>query len=384
MLRAVTVDDELPNHLLLMRFIEAEGQMNVVGQFTDPLSFLAEAADLNPDVAFIDIEMPVMSGLELAEQLVTLCPDVEVVFVTAFSQYAIEAFHVNALDYLLKPVDFQEMKRVSEKLQKIVLMKEHPPAEASPERENPGKILCLGEFEVYGTASERKVQWLTVKVEELLAYLLMYAEKSVSKESLCEVLWPDSDYENALMNLYSTVCRLRKTIRNAGVPVQIKSDKDGYRLEAGDCFIDYQAFEDLAGDLKKDGSDPGTDQDVDGLVEAGRLYRGELFGARSYQWSASRSEEINRHYRQLCYSLAGYYTRENRLEQGAEQLNKLLESFPDEEEACMQLMTILARQKDQAAVERLYQRYTTYLETEMNVAPTLQFQKHYASLSSGE
>lgn len=384
MLRAVTVDDELPNHLLLMRFIEAEGHVNVVGQYTDPLTLLAEVAALNPDVAFVDIEMPVMSGLELAEELVSLCPDIEVVFVSAFSQYAIEAFHVNALDYLLKPVDSQEMKRVIEKLQKIILLKDHPSAEAPSEQENPCRILCLGEFEVYGAGSGRKVQWLTVKVEELLAYLLMHAEKSVSKESLCEVLWPDSDYENALMNLYSTVYRLRKTIKHEGVPVQIKSDKDGYRLETEGCFIDYQEFERLTGNLKKNEQELDTDEAADGLMAAGTLYRGELFGARSYLWSASRSEEVNRQYRQLRYSLADYFNRQNRPQQAAEQLEQLLNSFPDEEEACMQLMVILARRKDRAAVESLYQRYTAYLEGELNVSPTLQFQKHYASLSFGD
>jgi len=303
--------------------------------------------------------MPVMSGLELAERLVTLCPDIEVVFVTAFGQYAIDAFHVNALDYLLKPVDSQEMKRVIEKLQKIIRLKDHPPAAMPAEQKNPCKILCLGEFEVYGTVSERKVSWLTVKVEELLAYLLIYAGKSVSKESLCEVLWPDSDYENALMNLYSTVYRLRKTIRNEGVPVQIKSDKAGYRVEAESCFLDYEEFGRLTGDFRKNALEISTDQAADTLLEAGDLYRGELFGGRSYLWSASHREEVNRQYRQLRYSLATYFSSQNRPGQAAEQLDQLLIAFPDEEEACMALMAIRAREKDHAAVEALYRRYTS-------------------------
>lgn len=89
LLRAVTVDDELPNHSLFKRLIEEEGHVEVVGQFTDPLSFIEQAAEIKPDVVFLDIEMPAMSGLEVAERLISICPDAQTVVVTAYSQYAI-------------------------------------------------------------------------------------------------------------------------------------------------------------------------------------------------------------------------------------------------------------------------------------------------------
>lgn len=116
MLRAITVDDELQNLLLLKRFVEETGQAEVVAQFTDPLSLLEKVGEINPDVIFMDIEMPVMSGLELAEKVVPICKDVQIVFVTAYSHYAIDAFRVNAVDYLLKPIDPKEMNRVIHKL----------------------------------------------------------------------------------------------------------------------------------------------------------------------------------------------------------------------------------------------------------------------------
>lgn len=116
MLRAITVDDEFQNLLLLKRFVEASGQVEVAAQFTDPLSLLEQVAEIKPNVIFMDIEMPVMSGLELAEKVMSICTGVRIVFVTAYSQYAIDAFRVDAVDYLLKPIDPQEMDRVLQKL----------------------------------------------------------------------------------------------------------------------------------------------------------------------------------------------------------------------------------------------------------------------------
>lgn len=70
----------------------------------DPSELLKDIKGLRPDLVFLDIEMPEMNGLELAARLLELQEDIEVVFVTAYREYALEAFGVNALDYLLKPV----------------------------------------------------------------------------------------------------------------------------------------------------------------------------------------------------------------------------------------------------------------------------------------
>lgn len=382
MLRAITVDDEFSNHLLLKRLVEEGGQVEVVAQFTNPLSLLEQVDEIKPDVAFVDIEMPVMSGLELVERVLSICPDLEIVFVTAFSHYAVEAFHVNALDYLLKPVDSQEVERVIEKLIKTMTLKATPIAIEVSAPVEACRILCLGEFEVYGTVSGRPVQWLTSKVEELLAYLLMHPGKRVNKGELCEALWPGSDYEKALMNLYTTIYRLRKTTKIEGVPLLIKSDKDGYQIDTEGCIIDYKEFERLTQGLNKESGTDEPGNEIENLVNAEAVYQGELFANKAYLWSASYSEGFNQAYRMLCYRLAAHFMAQGALEQSAGYLINLLARFPDEEKACLLLMDIYGMQEDRPAIEKLYDVYTRYLAEEMNVSTSPQFKEHYDSLLS--
>jgi two-component system, LytTR family, response regulator len=104
-LRAVVVDDEQPARDELCYLLEQAGGVEIVGQAGDGPDALAAVERLEPDVVFLDVQMPGLSGFEVARRLVEHRPQPHVVFVTAFDQYAIEAFDVNAVDYLLKPVD---------------------------------------------------------------------------------------------------------------------------------------------------------------------------------------------------------------------------------------------------------------------------------------
>lgn len=116
MLRAITVDDEFHNLLLLKRCVEKSGQIVVTDQFTDPLSLLDRVREIHPDIIFMDIEMPVMNGFDLAEEVTRIWSDTRIVFVTAYDHYARNGVPDNAVDFLLKPIDPQDMKRVIVKL----------------------------------------------------------------------------------------------------------------------------------------------------------------------------------------------------------------------------------------------------------------------------
>ncbi len=382
MLRAITVDDELPNHILLKRFLEEEKQVKVVEQFTNPLDVLEKSEQLQPDVAFIDIEMPEINGLELAERLQVICPSIQIVFVTAFSHYAVEAFHVNAIDYLLKPIEKTEIDRVLNKLQnnkeqqKIV---ESVLEEATIET---CRIHTLGCFDVYGAQSKLPIQWMTSKVEELFAYLLLNIGKSVGKEELCDVLWPDTEHENGMMNLYSTVYRLRKTLSKEKIPIGISRHKYGYQIDADDFFLDFKVFEKLTMTLETSDLSLSSELDIENMVAAALVYKGEFFGIRSYLWSASYGEFINRTYRLLNYRLVDYFLKLNRVDKAVIYLKDILYYFPDEEQACILLMTAYHQQGEIKEMVKCYKSYITYLEDELNVEPSHKLKLHFESLKN--
>jgi two-component system response regulator LytT len=104
-LRAVVVDDEQLARDELCFLLEQIGGVEVVGQAGNGLEAVTAIQALQPDVAFLDVQIPGLTGFEVARRLLEAGVTAQFVFVTAFDQYAIEAFEVNAVDYLLKPVE---------------------------------------------------------------------------------------------------------------------------------------------------------------------------------------------------------------------------------------------------------------------------------------
>jgi two-component system LytT family response regulator len=99
-LRAVIVDDEAPARLAVRHGLEALGGVEIVAECSNGFDAVKAVAELTPDVVFLDVQMPKLDGFEVLE---LLARDVPVVFVTAFDEFALRAFEVHAVDYLLKP-----------------------------------------------------------------------------------------------------------------------------------------------------------------------------------------------------------------------------------------------------------------------------------------
>ena len=100
-MKALIIDDERLARAELRRLLEKHPEVEIVGEARDAEDALAQIGGVEPELLFLDIQMPGANGFELLEQLdrVPL-----VIFTTAYDEYAIQAFEVNALDYLLKPV----------------------------------------------------------------------------------------------------------------------------------------------------------------------------------------------------------------------------------------------------------------------------------------
>jgi two-component system, LytTR family, response regulator LytT len=103
--KALVVDDEQLARDELCYLLGQAGGVAVVGQAANGIEALGLIEDLGPDVVFLDIQMPGLTGFEVARQALARGTTAEIIFVTAFDQYALDAFQVNAVDYLLKPVD---------------------------------------------------------------------------------------------------------------------------------------------------------------------------------------------------------------------------------------------------------------------------------------
>lgn len=110
MMRVLIVDDEAPARDKLRRWLSTHADIEIVGESTDGLAAAAAIDALRPDAVFLDIQMPGLSGLEVAAQLESDTAPL-LIFVTAFDEHAIRAFDLNAIDYLLKPYDRDRLEK---------------------------------------------------------------------------------------------------------------------------------------------------------------------------------------------------------------------------------------------------------------------------------
>jgi two-component system LytT family response regulator len=113
-IRTLLVDDERPARRKMQRFLDATSDFEVIGEASDGEEALAAIAKLRPDVVFLDVQMPKLDGFAVAAALAPPLP--EIVFVTAHDQFALKAFEVHALDYLLKPYDDQRFLKVLDRV----------------------------------------------------------------------------------------------------------------------------------------------------------------------------------------------------------------------------------------------------------------------------
>jgi two-component system, LytTR family, response regulator LytT len=170
-LRAVVVDDEQLAREELCFQLERLGGVEVVGQAGNGVDAVRVIEDSEPDVVLLDVQMPGLSGFEVARRLVDRKLDAHIVFVTAFDQYALEAFEVNAVDYLLKPVEPQRLEQAIDKVRRRVSPPSDRGGKKSIAQEDLERLLQL-----VAERRDRQEQ-LAVKVGE--RFLLIAADEIV-------------------------------------------------------------------------------------------------------------------------------------------------------------------------------------------------------------
>ena len=196
---------------------------------------------LFPDIVFSDIKMPDISGLEFAIALKAISPDTRVVYVTAFSKYALDAFRVRAQGYIMKPLTPQQVRMELAEL----------PAEPKP-FPNRLRIQCFGSFEVFWQDEPLKFERRQTK--EMLAYLVDRRGAFCTSEEVIAALWGDvSDMKNAKHRIRNFIGDLKSTLKRIGMEdvlirlgrlLAVRTDLldcDYYRMLEGD-IAEINAF----------------------------------------------------------------------------------------------------------------------------------------------
>ena len=186
-MRILIVDDEKPARDKLHRLLSQEPGVTALTEARDGVEALGQIEAFKPDVAFLDIQMPEISGIELAASLPAPAP--LIVFATAFDEYAIRAFDANAIDYLLKPYDQARLQRALARVRdRLNAAPAHPAAPANPTFDSGHAVrqLLINDRGVTRVIKVDLVQW----IETADNYVVLHtaAEQPLMRQTLSGLL----------------------------------------------------------------------------------------------------------------------------------------------------------------------------------------------------
>ena len=236
-MKIAAVDNETGALNILIRAIEEALPRAEVRGFRKASALLDEVqtGSFLPDVAFLDIEMPGMSGLELAKRLKDVCGDSNVVFVTGFTEYALEAFKVHACGYMLKPAGPEKVLEAMEHL--------HRPATPAGSGKRV-RVQCFGSFEVF--VDGKPVAFSRQRSKELLAYLISRRGAVSTTAEIATALWEDGYYDSSRnAQIHNYLSALIKTLDALGEKDILYRQYNGYAVDVSRVDCDYyRCFDD--------------------------------------------------------------------------------------------------------------------------------------------
>ena len=236
-MKILAVDDEYFALELMKRALDEVAGGETIYPCRDVKSALEVARQNKIDVAFLDIHMPEMSGIQLVLELKRLNPKVNIIFATGFSEHMKEGIDLRMSGYIMKPVTPEAVRVELENLRN--------PIEWRSERRV--KILTFGNFEVLVDGEPLKFERKQAK--EILAYLVDKRGTSATYAELAAMLWEDEDYDRTKQkNLQVYIASLVKTLVGVGINDLILKNRQGILVNTRIVDCDYYRF--LEGDVR--------------------------------------------------------------------------------------------------------------------------------------
>lgn len=227
----IAVDDEKLALDVLVDSIRKTAPDDRVTGFRRPAEALDFLRENICGVAFLDIKMRGMTGLELARQLKDVQGDINIVFVTGYSEYTMDAFRLYASDYLLKPATPEAVRQALEHLRTPV----------RPEQKKRVRFQCFGNFEVF--VDNRPLVFSRARAKEVLAYLVDRKGASVTMGELMTVIWEDGvDSSSRQSNLRNLIADLKSVLSDAGAGDILLKSRNSIAIDCALADCDYYDF----------------------------------------------------------------------------------------------------------------------------------------------
>ena len=372
MIRAILVDDEKMSLELLERKLLEVGGVEVIKTFTNAKSLINELAELDFQVAFLDIEMPGLTGLDLAEIIQDWNNRIHIVFVTAFNDYAVQAFELDSIDYLLKPVSTKRLGKTIARIQSS--FQSHQVNSITKTKNSSLRIICFSEFAVF--YSGEPIRWKTAKVKELFAFFITNLHTYMNRDIIINSLWPDLDYHKAKILLHTTISHLRKTLNSLGFNEALKFSNQSYMLEMDNFYWDVMEVEQSIHKLDD------IAHNLEEIEHAIQLYTGMYMERNGYEWAEKKRQSINQSILLLFQNMIDYYAANSDSYKLIQYLQLFLIYNPYSEHAIKLLMLQFMKLGNRGEAVRIYQEFASLLQEELGISPDKSTVSLYESIIS--
>ncbi|MGN0483607.1 MAG: response regulator [Lachnospiraceae bacterium] len=226
-MHVICVDDEKPTLTNFKLTTQEIPQIQSLHLFSTSREALKWAKKNTVDVAFLDIEMPLKNGIELAKELQEIQPDIKIVFATAYEEYALEAFQTKAIRYILKPYDVEEIKEALDLASRI-----------QPKQNQRIVIQTIPEFSI---SVDNRILYLNgEKPAEMLALLVDRAQAGITTGETIACLWPDRNNDEKTQSLCrGTFHRLMRALKEEHIEYIVRNEgKHKYlNMDLVDCDL---------------------------------------------------------------------------------------------------------------------------------------------------
>ncbi len=363
MYRIIVVDDEM---LALKRFehiVQKENRVKLVESFSDGLEALEYVKENTIDIAFLDIEMPEINGLELANRMLEVDPYINIMFVTAYDQYALDAFKAHAIGYMLKPLDITAFSEQISQFAKTKEPRKLDSHSASATLKSKKLIVrFLGQSLCYDESSPNTpISFRTAKANELFALLVHYYKTPLSKFTILDTLFPDADYDKANKLFYVSCSYLRSAFSKLDYPDMLLRDNDNYRINTDALDCDYIKLLDAENKL----STLSTEE----LETLASYCNGEYLMGKSYDWAIETKAYVETLTRKLLFTLSNKYYAENKQMEAISSLEKYIMNDPYNEDMITKLVKLLIANNQLSKARVVYSTYESKLQNEYGLDP---------------
>ncbi|MGQ3481017.1 response regulator [Paenibacillus sp. TY11] len=367
--RIVIVDDEELALDYMKRLLGNLQGIHIAGAFMNPLVAKNYILIDNIDVVFLDVRLPEINGIELANQILEHKPHIYIVFVTAYDEYAIQAFELNAMDYLVKPVT---PDRLLKTMNRILKRNDN----AAPITADQQPILHLQVFQhvIFKLTDQQPtvIQWRTKKSQELFLYLLQNHDQLVRKSTLIELLWPEYEEDKAYSLLYTAAYYVRKTIGPYHNFLEISNTNGGYILHTQNVLLDTERWEFHLS------SAPSLNlESIEYYVKVMELYKGDYLQEYDFWWAESERQRLHKIWLSTSLKMAEWYRENAQPEEAVTIYKDICSRHPQAEDAYWGLMKTYADMKKNNLVNQCYNLLSSVLWEELHEKPSEQITNWY-------